>query len=93
MEIFFDEKLPEISHRLLAWFFAHRRELPWRGESDPYRIWVSETMLQQTRCETVCAYYPRFLERFPDLAALARAGQEEVLKACLLYTSPSPRDS
>jgi A/G-specific adenine glycosylase len=73
--------LPEISHRLLAWFFTHRRELAWREESDPYRIWVSEVMLQQTRAETVSAYYPRFLERFPDVAALARAGEQEVLKA------------
>jgi A/G-specific adenine glycosylase len=71
----------EASHRLLAWFFAHRRELPWREESDPYRIWVSEVMLQQTRTRTVEPYYRRFLERFPDLGALASAGEEEVLKA------------
>jgi A/G-specific adenine glycosylase len=72
---------PEASHRLLAWFFAHRRELPWREESDPYRIWVSEVMLQQTRAQTVAPYYRRFLERFPDPAALAAAGEQEVLKA------------
>jgi len=72
---------PELSHCLLAWFFAHRRELPWREESDPYRIWVSEVMLQQTRSRTVEAYYRRFLERFPDLPALAAAGEAEVLKA------------
>jgi len=71
----------EISHRLLAWFFAHRRELPWREESDPYRIWVSEVMLQQTRARTVEPYYRRFLERFPDPAALAAADQAQVLKA------------
>src|SRR4030065_630446 len=72
---------PEVSHRLLAWFFAHRRELPWREESDPYRIWVSEVTLQQTRAQTVAPYYRRFLERFPDLPALAAAGEQEVLKA------------
>ena len=72
---------PEVSHRLLAWFFAHRRELPWREESDPYRIWVSEVMLQQTRSRTVEPYYRRFLERFPDLPALAAADEAEVLKA------------
>jgi A/G-specific adenine glycosylase len=70
-----------MSHRLLAWFFAHRRELPWREESDPYRVWVSEIMLQQTRTRTVAPYYLRFLERFPDLSALAAAGEQEVLKA------------
>ena len=72
---------PEVSHRLLAWFFAHRRKLPWREESDPYRIWVSEVMLQQTRAQTVAPYYRRFLERFPDLPSLAAAGEQEVLKA------------
>jgi len=72
---------PEASHRLLAWFFDHRRELPWREESDPYRIWVSEVMLQQTRAQTVEAYYRRFLERFPDIPALAAAGEQEVLKS------------
>lgn len=81
MEQSFPESLPEIGHRLLAWFFAHRRDLPWREEADPYRIWVSEVMLQQTRTETVSAYYPRFLERFPDLASLARAEEQQVLKA------------
>ena len=81
MEHPFPENLPEVSHRLLAWFFSRRRELPWREEADPYRIWVSEVMLQQTRAETVSAYYPRFLERFPDLASLARAGEQQVLKA------------
>jgi endonuclease III len=62
---------PEASHRLLAWFFTHRRELPWREESDPYRVWVSEVMLQQTRSQTVLEYYRRFLERFPDVSSLA----------------------
>jgi A/G-specific adenine glycosylase len=81
MEDLLPESLPEISHRLLAWFFANRRELAWREEADPYRIWVSEVMLQQTRAETVSAYYPRFLERFPDLASLARAEEQQVLKA------------
>jgi A/G-specific adenine glycosylase len=71
----------EASHRLLAWFFVHRRELPWREETDPYRIWVSEVMLQQTRTRTVEPYYRRFLERFPDAAALASADQAQVLKA------------
>jgi A/G-specific adenine glycosylase len=55
--------------------------MPWRETRDPYRIWVSEIMLQQTRVETVCRYYGRFLERFPDVRSLAGAGVDEVLKA------------
>ena len=70
----------EASHRLLAWFFAHRRDLSWREESDPYRIWVSEVMLQQTRSRTAEPFYRRFLERFPDLPSLAAAEEQEVLK-------------
>ena len=65
--------------RLLAWYRADRRVLPWRGEADPYRIWVSEVMLQQTRAEAVASNYERFLARFPDVRALASASREEVL--------------
>ncbi len=70
----------EITHRLLAWFFRHRRQLPWREESDPYRIWVSEIMLQQTQSSTAGPYYLRWLQRFPDLPSLAAAEEQEVLK-------------
>jgi A/G-specific adenine glycosylase len=66
---------------LLAWYDAHRRDLPWRGEGDPYRVWLSEVMLQQTRVETVRPYYARWLERFPTAEALAAAEVDEVLKA------------
>jgi A/G-specific adenine glycosylase len=66
--------------RLLAWFRAHRRELPWRSDRDPYRVWVAEIMLQQTRIAAVIPYYDRFLRRFPDVHALARARQPQVLK-------------
>ena len=64
---------------LLRWYDAHRRDLPWRRTRDPYAIWVSETMLQQTRVETVIPYYERFLDRFPNVEALATADEEEVL--------------
>ncbi|MCS5637962.1 MAG: A/G-specific adenine glycosylase, partial [Myxococcota bacterium] len=64
--------------RLLAWYDANARDLPWRRTRDPYSIWVSETMLQQTRVETVIPYYARFLERFPDVASLAEADLESV---------------
>src|ERR1017187_3884184 len=65
--------------RLLLWYGAQHRDLPWRRTRDPYRIWVSEIMLQQTRVEAVIPYYERFLERFPSAAALAAASEEEVL--------------
>lgn len=65
--------------RLLAWFGRHARLLPWRETRDPYAIWVSEVMLQQTRVETVLRYYDRFLARFPTLASLARADEDDVL--------------
>ncbi len=67
--------------RLLAWYGRARRDLPWRGTVDPYRIWVAEVMLQQTRVATVAPRYRGFLDRFPDLRALAEASEEEVLAA------------
>ncbi len=66
---------------LLAWYDANARELPWRGTRDPYAIWVSEVMLQQTRVETVVPYYARFLARFPTASALAASSEDEVLSA------------
>jgi A/G-specific adenine glycosylase len=69
-----------VRRRLLAWYGRTRRDLPWRRSADPYRIWLSETMLQQTRVETVVPYYERFLARFPDLASLAAADEEDVLR-------------
>ena len=63
---------------LLRWYDANRRDLPWRRTRDPYAIWISEAMLQQTRVETVIPYWERFLERFPDVASLARAEQDEI---------------
>ena len=66
---------------ILRWYLAHRRDLPWRRTRDPYAIWVSEIMLQQTRVETVVPYYERFLRRFPTVAALARAREADVLAA------------
>lgn len=66
--------------RLIAWQREHGRHgLPWQGGSDPYRVWVSEIMLQQTQVATVLRYYPRFMARFPDVATLATASLDEVL--------------
>jgi A/G-specific adenine glycosylase len=70
-----------LRRRLLRWYRANRRDLPWRRTRDPYAIWVSEIMLQQTRSETVVPYYRRFLRRFPTLRALARARESAVLAA------------
>ena len=66
---------------LLAWYDRAKRDLPWRHTQNPYHIWLSEIMLQQTRVETVKGYYARFLEWFPTVEALANAPQEQVLKA------------
>lgn len=71
----------EIADRLLEWYGRHGRDLPWRRTRDPYHIWVSEVMLQQTRVETVIPYYERWMEQFPTLQALAEAPEEQVLKA------------
>jgi A/G-specific adenine glycosylase len=65
--------------RLIAWYDAGHRRLPWRATDDPYRIWISEIMLQQTRAQTVIPYYERFLRRFPTVKALADAAEDEVL--------------
>lgn len=66
---------------LLSWYGGMKRDLPWRQTRDPYRIWISEIMLQQTRVETVKAYYHRFLTLFPTISDLANAPTEQVLKA------------
>jgi len=69
-----------IRRRLIAWYRRSRRDLPWRRSSDPYRVWLSETMLQQTRVETVVPYYERFLAEFPDVETLAAADEQDVLR-------------
>lgn len=80
-----DARLQALGGRLAAelhpWFVTHRRDLSWRRTTDPYRIWVSEVMLQQTRVETVERYWPAFVQRFPSVQALARADLEAVLQA------------
>lgn len=70
----------EFRHNLVEWFNNEKRDLPWRRTSDPYKIWVSEVMLQQTRVDTVIPYYNRFLEKYPTIQDLAHAPQEELLK-------------
>ena len=76
----FPEKRP-FQRSLLRWYASQKRDLPWRKDQDPYRILVSEFMLQQTRVETVLPYFERFLKLFPSLPALAKASLQSVLKA------------
>ena len=71
----------EFSRKLLAWYGRHKRALPWRDAQDPYRIWISEIMLQQTQVDTVIPYYQRWLARFPNVEALAEAPLNDVLAA------------
>ena len=69
-----------LQKRLLAWFDENQRELPWRKNKTPYRIWVSEIMLQQTQVATVIDYYLRFMKQFPTVKKLAAADEADVLK-------------
>ena len=74
------KSFPLLRKRLLAWFDEHQRELPWRKNKTPYRIWVSEIMLQQTQVATVIDYYLRFMKQFPTVKKLAAAEEADVLK-------------
>src|SRR5271157_2711387 len=73
--------LNKLRHSLLEWYNRHRRDLPWRRGIDPYRVWVSEIMLQQTRVAAVLDHYTRFIRRFPTVQALAAAREPSVLAA------------
>lgn len=68
------------TNNLIQWYHIHKRELPWRDTDDPYKIWISEVMSQQTRVETVIPYYHKFIEAYPDVDSLAKADRQEVLK-------------
>jgi A/G-specific adenine glycosylase len=71
----------DFGRQIIQWYGINKRDLPWRHTTDPYRIWVSEVILQQTRVEQGLAYYERFVERFPDIEALSNAEEDEVMKA------------
>ena len=73
-------KLDALPGALIPWYRANKRELPWRADREPYHIWVSEIMLQQTRVEAVKGYYARFLQRLPDIASLAGCDDDELHK-------------
>src|SRR5258706_14112475 len=80
-EILPDSALPDFQSALLHWYDHNRRALPWRKTRDPYRIWISEIMLQQTRVAAVLEHYRLFLERFPNVRTLAAASESAVLAA------------
>lgn len=80
LESFTGSRLTHVRRHLRKWFRQQGRSLPWRETQDPYRIWISEIMLQQTTVKAVIPYYERFLSRFPNIASLAAASEEEVLK-------------
>ena len=71
----------DFSDRVLGWFDRHgRKDLPWQSNPTPYRVWISEIMLQQTQVATVIPYFERFMTRFPDVTTLANAADDEVLR-------------
>ena len=72
--------LKQTAASIIAWYAQHRRDLPWRKGRDPYRIWISEIMLQQTRIEAVIPYYERFLKELPDVKALAEVPDDRLMK-------------
>lgn len=76
-----EEKIISFREKLLTWYDENKRDLPWRRSKNPYHIWVSEIMLQQTRVDTVIPYYERFLDWFPTVESLANAPEERLLKA------------
>jgi len=73
--------MTDLPRRLLNWYHKHGRTLPWRDHPDPYAVWVSEIMLQQTRVDTVIPYFEKWMNLFPDVCALANASEQEVLNA------------
>ncbi|MTV83103.1 A/G-specific adenine glycosylase [Secundilactobacillus folii] len=76
-----DEQIQAFRQTLLNWYDAHGRHLPWREDHDPYHVWVSEIMLQQTQVNTVIPYYERFMTRFPTVGDLAKASEADLMKA------------
>ena len=74
------EKMDEICHNLFSWYHEHKRDLPWRATRNPYKIWISEVILQQTRVAQGYDYFVRFIERFPTVEALAEAPEDEVMR-------------
>jgi A/G-specific adenine glycosylase len=79
-QLLFNSRIGWLPRRLLAWFARHRRDLPWRRDRDPYRIWISEVMLQQTQVVTVIPFFLRFIAALPSISHLAAADEQDVLR-------------
>lgn len=75
-----DFSVKDFQKDLIQWYLEEKRDLPWRKDKDPYKVWVSEVMLQQTRVDTVIPYFNRFMEKYPTLESLAAAEEQELLK-------------
>lgn len=88
---------PIIGQLMISWFLAYQRNFPWRGTSNPYAVWVSEIMLQQTRIETVLQYYQKFISAFPSVDQLAQADQKNGVRNMgrirVLSTGSQPLES
>ncbi|MGL4522178.1 MAG: A/G-specific adenine glycosylase, partial [Bacilli bacterium] len=80
MDYLIDTHNTEFTEALLQWYEINKRKLPWRETKNPYYIWVSEVMLQQTRVDTVIPYYKLWIEKYPSIQAFAEAEEEDVLK-------------
>lgn len=76
-----EKKLKELRRSLLEWYYKNKRDLPWRKTQDPFSIWLSEIMLQQTTVKTVIPYYEKFLKKYPDFKSIAKAKESDLLKA------------
>ncbi|HLQ39622.1 MAG TPA: A/G-specific adenine glycosylase, partial [Tetragenococcus sp.] len=74
------QKIKDFQAVLLDWYYQNKRNLPWRADTDPYKVWISEIMLQQTRIDTVIDYYYHFMTEFPTIKELAQADEEKLLK-------------
>lgn len=72
--------MKDVVDKLIHWYYLNKRDLPWRRDKDPYHVWISEIMLQQTRIEAVISYYYRFMEALPDISSLARVDEDWLLK-------------
>ena len=74
--------MKEVVTELLNWYDENKRILPWRQDKEPYHVWISEIMLQQTRIEAVLSYYERFMKELPDISSLAKVSEDKLLKLC-----------
>ena len=72
----------DLSKKLIIWYSTNKRDLPWRKTKDPYFVWVSEIILQQTRIETGIRYYLNFIKKYPNVKVLARSSKQHLLKTC-----------